>query len=255
MEYVKKVLAMDNRDPVSNLQYFFKFLDHADKELATDAFMEFGRAGDSLIGQVAAKLPVAKLREWVKAPDTPSEKLALFAFMLGAAGGEEDASMLQTMLADGSERIGAAHDGILCGLMNLKPREGWDLAHSILRDGRKSLQQRLAVVRALRFYHGWQPEKYRATILKALEIMIVQGELADLAVEDLRKWQMWDRTRDIIALYGKKGYDAPLMKSALIRYALCCPSDATVAQFIDARRKDEPDLVKDNEDQLRMDRR
>ena len=139
--------------------------------------------------------------------------------------------------------------------MNLKPREGWDLAHSILRDGRKSLQQRLAVVRALRFYHGWQPEKYRATILKALEIMIVQGELADLAVEDLRKWQMWDRTRDIIALYGKKGYDAPLMKNALIRYALCCPSDATVAQFIDARRKDEPDLVKDNEDQLRMDRR
>jgi len=239
LDYVKKVLAMDDKDQVNNLVYFFKYLDHADKELATDAFMEFAKAGDSLIGQVAGKLPVARLREWVRSENTPSEKLGLFAFMLGAVGNEADATQLQKMLSDGSERISNAHDGILCGLMNLKPKEGWQVAHGILRD--------------VRFYHGWQPEKYRAQIQQALEIMIVEGELADLAIEDLRRWQIWDRTRDILALYGKKGYNAPIMKGALIRYALSCPQDAAVAQFLAERRKDEPDIVKDTEEQLRLD--
>lgn len=173
--------------------------------------------------------------------------------MLGAAGNEADASELKKMLADGSERISNAHDGILCGLMNLKPKEGWQVAHGILQDGRKSFQQRLSVVRAVRFYHGWQPEKYRAQIQQALEIMIVQGELADLAIEDMRRWQIWDRTRDILALYGKKGYNAPIMKGVLIRYSLSCPQDAAVAQFLAERRKDEPDILKDIEEQLRLD--
>jgi hypothetical protein len=253
LAYVKKVLAMDNKDPVNNLVFFFKYMDHPEKELATDAYMEFAKAGDSLIGQVAGKLPVARLRELVRSETTTSEKLALFAFMLGVAGTEADASELKRMLADGSERIGNAHDGILCGLMNIKPKEGWEIAQGILRDGRKSFQQRLSVVRAVRFFHGWQPEKYRAQIQQALEIMIVQGELGDLAIEDMRRWQLWDRTRDILALFGKKGYNTPIMKGAVIRYALSCPRDAAVAQFLADRRKDEPDILKDCEEQLRPD--
>jgi hypothetical protein len=257
LEYVKKIVPMDNQDQVNNLLFFFKYLDHPEKELASDAFMEFAKAGDSTIGQVAPRLPVAKLRKWVNDISTPADRLSLYAFMLGAAGNESDASTLHTLLADSSERISNAHDGILCGLMNLKPREGWEQAHNVLRDGRKSLQERLSVVRAVRFYHGWQPEKYQPQIQKALEIMVVQGELADLAVEDLRKWKLWDRTREVLALYGKKGYEAPIMKSALIRYAVSYaasyPQDAQVAGFLAERRKDEPDILKDIEDQLRMD--
>ena len=28
----------------------------------------------------------------------------------------------------------------------------------------------------------------------------------------MRRWKAWDLTSDVLALYGKKGYDAPLMQ-------------------------------------------
>lgn len=251
VEYVKKILAMDARDPLANLQFYFRFLDHPDKELANDAFMEFAKSTDVIVGQVAGKLPVERIRTWVRDPATPSEKLGLYAFLLGAGGTSQDAALLQTMLADTSERVSGAHDGMLSGLMNLKPREGWDLVNSILSDGKRNLQQRLAAVRAVRFYQGWQPEKYRAQVLKALEIMIVQGELADMAIEDLRKWKMWDRTRAVLGVYGKKGYESPILKDAIIRYALSCPGDSDTARFLEERRKEDLERVKDIEESLR----
>jgi hypothetical protein len=255
-DYVKKVMGMDERDPVANLLFFFKYLDHPDKELATDAFMEFARAPDGLMGKVGPRLPADKLRTWVSDPAVPSERLALYAFLLGAAGNESDASLLTTMLNDNSDRVRSAQDGILSGLMNLKPKEGWDLAHTILHDGKRSLQQRLSVIRAVQFYHGWQPEKYRAQILKAADIIINEGELADIAIENLRRWEMWDRTREILGLYGKKGFDAPIMRSTLLRYALCCtPRDALVTRFLEERKKEDPDLMRQLEDELKQDQK
>ncbi len=251
VEYVKKVLAMDPRDSVSNLQFFFRFLDNSDQVLANDAFLEFAKSTDVAIGQVASKLPVDRIRTWVRDPNTPSEKLGLYAFLLGAAGAAQDATLLQAMLADSSERVSGAHDGILSGLINLRPREGWDMVNTILGDGKRNLLQRLNAVRAVRFYHGWQPEKYRAQVLRALEIMIVQGELADMAIEDLRKWQIWDRTREVLALHGKKGYESPILKDAIIRYALSCPQDSESARFLAERRKEDPERVKDIEESLK----
>lgn len=255
VDYVKKAIALPDKDPAANLQFFFNYLDNTDKELATDAFMEFAKASDQVVGEVATKLPLDRLRALVQDPSTPSERLALYAFLLGAAGGDADADLLEKLLNSGSERISNAQDGILSGLMHRRPREGWDLALSILRDGRKPLQQRLAVVRSVRFYQGWQPEKHRANVLRALDAIILQGELADMAVEDLRKFKIWDRSREVLALYGKKGYDAPIMQRTVLRYALSCPKDNAVVQFLDERRKQEPELVKEVAESLDMERK
>ncbi len=251
VRYVERLLQMDNRDPVANLQFFFGYLDHADQELANDAYMEFAKSTDSLIGQVAGKLPVDRLRTWVSQEKTPSDRLALYAFMLGAAGGEQDASLLRTMLNDTGERVSNAHHGILCGLMNLKPNEGWNLAHDILRDGRKNLQVRLSVIRAVRFYHGWKPKEYHEQVLKAIKILIAQGELADMAVDDLRKWQIWDLTREVLGLYSMKGFDSPILKDAIIRYALSCERNQDAIRFLEERRKEDPKLVSEIEESLK----
>jgi len=111
------------------------------------------------------------------------------------------------------------------------------------------LPLRLAAVRTLRFYHGAQPKESRANVLKGLAAMIIQGELADLAIEDLRSWQMWDLTREVLGLYGKKGYDAPILQRAIIRYALSCKDNASLT-FLADRRRLEPDLVKEVEEML-----
>jgi hypothetical protein len=253
LEYVKKALALNPKDAAGNLDFYFHYLEHPDKEIAFDAFLEFVRANDQQIGQASGKLSAEKLRGWLKDPQTPPERLSLYAFLLGGCGGDADAAFLTTQLKDDGERTVNAYDGYLGGYIHLRPREGWETVVSVLRDGRKPLPVRLAVVRTVRMYHGWKPKESRDDVLKSLAAMIGQGELADVAIEDLRRWQMWDLTPDVLGLYGKKGFDAPIMQRAIVRYGLSC-TEETATKFIAERRRSEPDLVKEVEDSLQFEK-
>jgi hypothetical protein len=254
LEYVQKVLKLDPKDRIGNLLFFFNYLEHPDPVVATDAFLELAKANDKEIGQLAGKLSAEKLRGWLKSPNTPSERLGLYAFQLGSCGNESDAADLLKILKNPEERMQNAYDGILGGYIHLKPKEGWDLAVAILKDGHQPFQQRLSVVRAMQFYHGWQPAESRPHILKGLAAMLDQGELADVAIEDLRRWEMWDLTPQVLGVYGKKGYNGPIMRRTIVRYALCCKDNKDAARFIEARRKDDPEIVKDEEEALKFDK-
>jgi hypothetical protein len=253
LDYMKKVLALDAKNPAGNLDFYFHYLEHPDKEIAFDAFLEFARANDQQTGQASAKLSPEKLRGWLKDPQTPPERLSLYAFLLGGCGGDADAAFLESKLKDDDERTINAYDGYLGGYVHLRPRDGWDKVTSVLRDGRKPLPMRLAVVRTVRMYHGWKPKESRDDVLKSLAAMIAQGELADVAIEDLRRWKMWDLTPDVLALYGKKGFDAPIMQRAILRYGLSC-TEETAAKFIAERRRYEPEVVKEVEDSLQFEK-
>jgi hypothetical protein len=254
--YVKKALTLTAKpaDAVSNLEFFFRYLDDADPEVARDAFMEFAKSSDATIAQAAPRLDTEKLRKWIQDEKTPAARLSVYALLLGAHGKASDAADLRRLLDDKAERYQTAFDGLLAGYMLARPKEGWTLAHEILADGRKSLTQRLAVLRTLRFYHGSQPKESRPQLLKAMKTLLVQGELADLAVEDLRRWQVWDLTPDVLKLYGVKGFDAPLMKRAIVRYALCCKNRPDAKEFLDRRRKTDAKLVEEVEEGLQAEK-
>ncbi|HWG46651.1 MAG TPA: hypothetical protein VN688_28070 [Gemmataceae bacterium] len=254
VEYTRKLMKLDPKDRTGNLLFFFRYLENADPEIARDAFLEFAKATDQDIAQVARKLDAEKLRGWLKEKRTPSERLSVYALLLGACGADADARFLQTLLDDTSERTVNAYDGILGGYIHLRPREGWDLASALLRDSRKSLPIRLAVARTVSFFHGAQPKESETNVLKCLDAMISQGELADIAIEDMRRWDIRKRTGDILALYGKKGFDAPLMQRAIVRYALCCKDDTSARAFLDERRRTESDLVKEVEEALQFEK-
>lgn len=253
-EYARKILKLDPKDATGNLLFFFKYLENADAEIARDAFLEFAKASDQEIAKAAGKLDPAKLRDWLKNKKTPPERLSVYALLLGACGGDADAKLLKAMLDEGSERTDSAFDGLLGGYIHLRSREGWELTRQLLRDGRKPLPIRLAAARTVSFFHGARPKDNRENILKCLDAMLAQGELADIAVEDMRRWDIRDRTRDILALYGTAGYDAPLMRRAIIRYALSCKNDDRAKTFLDARRRAEPDTVKEVEEALQFEK-
>lgn len=253
IDYLKKALSLDPKDRIANLLFFFNYLDAADTEIARDAFLEFAKATDQEVGQVAPRLSPVKLRAWLSDPKTPAERLGLYAFLLGACGNESDAALLRSLLDDKTERSTNAADGILSGYIHLRPKDGWDWLQATLRDGKRPLPLRLTVVRTLRFYHGWQPRETRPQVLSALAGMLAQGELADLAVEDLRRWKMWDMTRQVLALSGQKGFDAPLMQRALLRYALTCDDDAC-KQFVAGRRRADAETVKEVEESLQFEK-
>jgi hypothetical protein len=255
IDYVKKAMALDPNDRVGNLVFFFNYLEHANPEVAQDAYLEFAKATDADISKVAPKLRPEKLREWLKNPQTPQERLSLYAVLLGGCGGAAEAELLEGMLRDGTERSTAAYDGLLAGYIHLRPKEGWDLAVKTLADPKRPLLIKLGALRTLRFYHGSQPTESHAKVLQAMGVLLPQHDLADIAVEDLRRWKMWDLTPQVLALYGKEGYSAPIVKRAIVRYALCCADRPDARQFVAERTKAEADLVQEVSESLEYERK
>jgi hypothetical protein len=253
LDYVTGAMAVDARNHTQLLVFFFQFLDHQDQELANDAFIEFSKANDQEIGQAAARLSADKIRRLLQDPKTPEERLGLYAFLLGACGGARDADLLRSMIVKPTEKTAKALDGILCGYIQLRPCEGWDLAVTILGDGRKPFPDRFAALRTLRFYHGWKPRETQREVLRGLAVMLPWGDIADMAVEDLRRWQIWDLTGAVLEQYGKQTHAAPIMRRAIVRYALSCPL-AAATQFIAAAKKQDPDLVAEVQESLEFEK-
>jgi hypothetical protein len=246
-DYLTGALALDPRDSRCSLLYFFRFLDHPDKVVAQDAYMEFVKASDREVADAGRYLSAAKLRTWVRDPKTPAERLGLFAFLLGSCGGQEDVAWFASALANPRGRFAEAYDGILSGYIRLRSKEGWAVAVKLLREGRATLPIRLSTIRTLRFYQAWLPRESRSSLLVALGAVLQQGELADLAIEELRKGEMWDLTEAVLALFGRKGLDAPIQRRAIVRYALCCPLPRA-KQFVAELRKREAELVHEVEE-------
>jgi hypothetical protein len=252
-DYLKGALALDPTNRTESLLYFFNYLEHPDPEVATDAYLEFAKASDQDVGQVAAKFSPDKLRTWLQDPQTPASRLGLYGFLLGACGGDRDAALLHALVQNPTERTAGALGGLLSGYIQLRPRDGWELALARLRDNRRPFTERFAVLGMLRFYQGWKPEETRREILRCSAVVLGQSDLADLAVEDLRRWQMWDLTGDVLALYGKKDFDAPIQRRAVVRYALSCPRPEA-GRFLTALRQQDPDLVKEVEEALQFEK-
>lgn len=248
-KYLQGALKLDPNRKAERLLYYFQYLENADPQISLDAFLEFAKANDNEVGKVASRLSSEKLRKWLKSKTTPPERVGLYAFLLGASGKPEDAIYLKGLLDNPDERARKAYDGILSGYIQLKPKEGWAMATRILSNGKVTLPIRLAVIRALQFHHGWKPKETKPFVLQGQKAILQQGELADLAIEDLRQWQWWDLTLEVLNRYGTKGFDAPIIKRAIIRYALSCPLPEA-KKFVQTVRAQNKDLVEEVEDTL-----
>jgi hypothetical protein len=250
VEYLRGVTSLP-ADRTKQLQYYFRFLDDTDADIAMDAYLEFAKTGDADVARVARLLDASKLRTLISHSETPPERLGLFAYLLGASGGPAEVKFLTGLLNDGGERMRPAFGGILAGLIQLEPKTGWAQTRAILGDPKRPFPQRLAAIGALRFFHSAHPDATRADVLQGLAAILPQNDLGDLAIEDLRRWQWWDLTGDIIALFGRPSHSAPLMKRAIVRYALCCPK-SEAKQFVERVRSSDAEMVKDVEEGLKF---
>jgi hypothetical protein len=250
LEYLQGIMQAKTRDLAGRMQFYFDHLASDDPVISQDAFLEFARCGDKEIGGVAKSLPAAKLRAMLLDPKTPPERLGLLAFLLGASGGDRDAApLLRKLFEQNGDRTATCLDGILSGYIQLEPRAGWDLAASILADPKKPYTVRLAVANSVRFYQAWKPGECKKDILRCFLSMIADGEVADIAVEDLRQWKWWDLTKEILAQYGKSSHAGVMVKRGIVRYAVCCP-DAAARQFVAAVRQRDPEMVREVEESV-----
>lgn len=252
-EYLKGGLDLDDRDRVASLLYYFRFLDSPDPDVAADAFLEFAKATDREIGAVGPKLDPAKVRKLLADPKTPPERLGVFAFLLGACGTKADADTLAALLSKNDERTSAALSGILGGYIEMRPDDGFKRAVALVTDDKRPYQDKLAALGTLRFFQAYKPAELRKPVLAGMAAVVSRGDMADMAIEDLRRWKWWDLTGHILAQYGKPTHSAPLVKNAILRYALTCP-DADAAAFVKAERARDPALVREVEESLEFER-
>jgi hypothetical protein len=72
-----------------------------------------------------------------------------------------------------------------------------------------------------------------------------------LAIEDLRKWQVWSVADQVLSLASKETHDIPIIKRSILRYALSCPGPKAAA-FVAERRKQDPESVTNAEELLKL---
>ena len=242
-DYIEAVQKL-GADRIRSLQFYFKHLESPVAEIAADAYLEFAKATDAEVGAVARTVDSQRVRRLVKSDATPGERLGMYAFLLGGCGEEQDAELLLTLIRRDSPQTRAALSGLLTGYIALRPAAGWKLTASFVSDPKREFLDRLAAISAVRFFRGWKPGLYRGEEIQALSAAVDQGEVADMAIEDLRRWQWWGLTDRILVKYGMKSHDSPLVQRAILRYALACP-DVVARQFVAERKKKEPDAIAD----------
>jgi hypothetical protein len=93
--------------------------------------------------------------------------------------------------------------------------------------------------------------------------LLDQSDIADLAIDDLRKRQCWDMADRVLGVQSKKTYkgerlaDIPIIRRAILRFALGCQdskskSSATARAYVDEQRKKDAQMVADAEELLKL---
>ena len=111
---------------------------------------------------------------------------------------------------------------------------------------------RYAGLRSLRFLWTQRPDLVdKRDLVRAMMEAAEHSDIADFAIEDLRKWHRWECTDDIIGLSARKTHDAGVIQRATLRFALQSPS-AKAAEYVTRQRKRDPEQVRDTEEILKL---
>jgi hypothetical protein len=127
--------------------------------------------------------------------------------------------------------------------------------HDILKAPERNFVARYAALRAVRFFWDERPALVtRGELLAAMERLLGQADIADLAVEDLRRWGRWEVAGRILTLHEKEAFwQYKTIRRAVLRYALCCPLPEA-ASFMQEMRQLDAEMVKEIEEMLKAER-
>jgi hypothetical protein len=133
----------------------------------------------------------------------------------------------------------------------LRPKEGLPYLRSILGDRSKDFTRQYAALRAVRFFWDTRPDVVPEKELVSSTTLLLDSDLADLAIDELRKRKQWQLADQIIDLYEK--HNVPIIRRAILRFALSCPpGNKKVEEFLKEQRQKHPDKVKDVEELLKL---
>jgi hypothetical protein len=179
---------------------------------------------------MAKTLPADKLAGWLNDPKTPQFRHGLYSSLLGHCGTPEHAKMLLDMINDPEKQKASGLHGLMAAYMMLEPQKGWKLLKDVVQDKDKPFLFRYQGLQTMRFVWDSRTDLIakdektaKDEIVKGVAGVMKVPDMADFAVEDLRKWHRWEYCGDVLGLFGQKNYNTPIIRKSILRYALQCP--------------------------------
>lgn len=254
--YMKRSLELGDQDVVKRLEFSVKYLDHADVELANDAYREFAQVDykDVLkwIQQTDQAALRAKVTHWLSDEATPAYRYGFYGMLLGLVGKPEDAPVFEKLVADPQSGLVTGMDGLMAGYIRAVPNAGWSYVKTQLADASIPFARRYSALQAVRFIWRYQPELLQVKdIVQGLTPLIEQNDIADLVIDDFRKKQQWSLVETILKLNQLDTHNVPQIKRSILKYMLKCPHDKAKA-YVAEVRKTNPALVEQAEDFLKL---
>ena len=249
-EYMKGAMAARAKGPAERLAYFFPYLESPELDISGDAYGEFGYADYKEVRAFAEGLKKDPAKAgvvlgWLKDPNTRANRYGLYGLLLGDCGKPEDAKALRALLDDPKRSYTSGLDGVIAGYVLLDPKAGWEYLQGVIGNPKRDFSDRYAGLRTVRFFKESRPDVIpEGQVLAAMTTLMDQADLADLPVEDLRKWKVWGMTPTVLGLAAKESHNTiPIVNRSVLKFALAAaaadPKNEAAAAFVkDARAKD-----------------
>lgn len=260
-EYLKGAIEHRGKDAAAKLAYFFPYLESPDLVISGDAYNEFSLADYKEVRAFAGALKndpakAGLVLGWLKDPNTRPSRFGLYGLLLGDCGSPADARALRALLDDPKRSYTSGLDGVLAGYVLLDPKAGWEFLSGVVGNPKRDFAERYAGLRAVRFFWESRPDVVpKGQVLAAMTTLLDQADLADLPMEDLRKWKVWELTPTVLGYAAKESHvGTPIVRRAILKFALAAatadPKNAAAAEYVAQARQKDPKQVKYMEDLL-----
>jgi hypothetical protein len=256
-EYLKGAMEVRQKDNTTRLRYFFDYLESPDIIISSDAYGEFASADYKEMRELAPHLPPDLILKWLKDPNTRGSRFGLYGLMLGHCGKPADARAIRALLDDKTRSYSSGLDGVVTGYIMLDPKEGWDYLTGLIKDPDKEFSIKYAALRTARFFWELRPDIVpNEVVLAAMKQLMDNPDIADMPMEDIRKWKQWKFTPVILEYAKKETHNkTPIINRAILKYAIAAswadPKNAEAVEFVKQARAKNAKQVEFLEDLLK----
>lgn len=212
-----KGLPIEERIP-----FFLKYLEHADPDIAMDAYCEFAGISYANLKDLAPRLPREKIIGWLNDPLAIPTRKGLFGLMLGLCGTPEDAVALSQLIRQQPEDARMGIDGAMAGYLLLTGNDGLkQLIDWKLNDPATPDHEVFSLLKALEFVWIDARDEFDSELLRtSLRQLLPRSQLTGLVILDLARWEDWSVMDHLVAGYGQEPYADRTVKQYIVRYLL-----------------------------------
>lgn len=256
-EYLKGAIDIRQKDAATRLRYFFDYLESPDITISSDAYGEFAMADYKEIRDVAAKLPSELILKWLKDPNTRGSRFGLYGLILGHCGKATDAKAIRELLNDKDRSFTSGLDGVVTGYIMLDPKEGWEYLNGLIKDPNKDFPIKYAALKTARFFWEFRPDLISNTqVLEVIKLLVANPDIADMPIEDLRKWKAWELTPLVLSYANKESHKSiPIVNRAILKFAIAAaatdPKNTAAVEFVKSERTKDAKRVEFLEDLMK----